>query len=218
MLGLGLCLVYARTTNGILEKLYNDNIINVAASGSTHQYINGSKQLTKPEYSIFPWNKSYDWCSNFFKEDNKPWISINLKNRKIKLNGYFIRVGCCYKRQCCCLENDYCVDCCLYSWALQISNDNHTWTDVHKVEKDSSMRTCAEKQYKLDKEYEARYVRVIQTDPCPGEFSCIALNRFDILGETINDDNAEENFVSYHDDDEDISIIGHISRNEKISV
>lgn len=198
---------------GIFSKVYNEQIIQVDASGSSQQSINGTKQLTKPFYSVEPFDKKYDWCSNCGKTyEEHPWIIYSLKNRKVRFNGYFLRCGCCYTA-CCCEEYDYCVDCCLYSWSLQISDDNMTWTEVHRVERDLSMRYCNEKTYKLDREYTAKYVRIIQNEACPGYPPCIAINRFDLLGNVLNDDLTTDDFVSFHDDDDDVSIIGHISKN-----
>lgn len=219
MLSLVLSISLSTTTNGIFEKLYNDKIIVLDASGSSKQRINGSLQFTKPEYAIYPWNKRYDWCSNCAHSyEEHPWITFSLDKRKIKLNGYFIRAGCCYIDDCCCTDDNYyyCVECCLYSWSLQVSDDNKTWTDVHRIEKDIDMRRCSEKTYKLDKEYVTKYVRLIQNEPCPGDPPCIALNKFDLLGEVVGDDSSSDDFVSYHDDDDDVSIIGHISRNGKV--
>ncbi|EAX95943.1 hypothetical protein TVAG_077850 [Trichomonas vaginalis G3] len=203
-------------SDGIFSKVYNSKIINIYASGSSKQYINGSRQITKPEYAIYPWDKTYDWCSNcahtYFEH---PYITFSLQSRKIKIKGYFIRSGCCYEEGCCCEDEFYhrCFDCCLYSWSLQISDDNVTWKDVHKVEKDKEMRLCKEKSYELDNTYTTTYVRIIQNAPCPGYPPCIAINKFDIFGEVVGEQ-VEEDFVSYHDDDEDdVSIIGHISRN-----
>lgn len=203
--------------NGIFSKHYHDNVVVIDVSGSSKQSINGTMQLTKPEYAIYPWDKRYDWCSNCARSyDNMPWISFSLKDRKIKFNGYFIRCGCCYE-YCCCEDDIYgCFDCCLYSWSLQISDDNKTWTEVHRIEKDDSMRRCNEKTYKLDKEYTTTYVRLIQNHPCPGDPPCIALNKFELLGESIGGDGLVDDFVSFHDDDEDVSIIGHISKNGRV--
>lgn len=209
-----LCISLASDIKGIMSEHFNDKELVINASGSSSQGINNSIQPTKPEYSIYPWNKDYDWCSTIEKSyDNKPFIAYTLKKRKFKFNGYFIRTGCCYE-DCCCIMDGYgCYDCCLYSWNLQISDDNKTWKDVHRVEKDDTMRRCKEKSFKLDQEYAAKYVRIIQMQPCPGFPPCMAINRFELFGEAIPED---FDFVSYHDDDDDVSIIGHISRNNAI--
>lgn len=204
-----------RDVDGIFKKHFNDGSIVIDVSGSSYQWINGSKQLTLPTYAIEPVNKRYDWCSNCGKSnDEHPWISFSLKSKLLKINGYFVRCGCCYEG-CCCEESGYCVHCCLYSWSLQISNDNITWTTVHRVEKDGGMRICVEKSYKLDKEYTAKYVRLLQDEPCPGDPPCLAINKFELLGESIPDNSSpsSEDNLSFNDDEQDISIIGHISKN-----
>lgn len=203
-------------SNGIFKKVYNDKIIVLDASGSSKQNINGSAQYTKPEYAVDPVDKRYDWCSNCLKNyEEHPWITFSLKSRKFKINGYFVRCGCCYDG-CCCVDEGYgCVYCCLYSWSLQISDDNKTWTDVHRVEKDYEMRFCKEKTYKLDKEYVAKYVRLIQNQPCPGDPPCISLNKIEFFGDVVPDGNIPEDEImaSSDDDSDDVSIIGHITRN-----
>ena len=207
--------------NGIFSKNFDKGIIVVDASGSSNQEINGSMQLTKPEYSTYPWNKRYDWCSNCGTTyDDHPWITYSIKNKRIKINSYFVRVGCCYNSLCCCedYKYKYCVHCCLYSWSLQVSNDNKTWTEVHRM-KDEKMRRCKENTYNLDKTYEAKYVRLIQNEACPGDPLCIALNKFELFGDIISEDSNvhDDDFVSYHDDDDDdVSIIGHISKNGNV--
>ncbi|EAY02124.1 hypothetical protein TVAG_372690 [Trichomonas vaginalis G3] len=205
--------------DGIFQQAFHDKIIVIDVSGSSKQYINGSFQYTKPEYSVYPWNKDYDWCSNCGKSSSDhPWITYSLQSKKIKLTGYFVRCGCCYASENCCCEDESttCFDCCLYSWSLQVSDDNKTWKEVHRIEKDESMRRCNENTYKLDREYTTKYVRLIQNEPCPGDPPCIAINKFDLIGEVVNDNSREEDFVSYHDDDDDVSIIGHISKNGNV--
>lgn len=209
-------LLFARSasveTNGIFKRLFDDKIVVIDASGSSKQHINGSKQMTKPEYAIYPYDKQYDWCSNCGKTyDEHPWITFSLKDKKFKINGYFIRCGCCY-HDCCCEDYGYCIDCCLYSWSMQISEDNKTWTEVHKVERDDSMRRCNEKTYKFNKDYTTKYIRIIQNEPCPGWPPCMSINKMEIFGEILNDNNSND-YESFQDDDEDVSIIGHISKN-----
>ncbi|EAY03224.1 hypothetical protein TVAG_421120 [Trichomonas vaginalis G3] len=205
--------------NGIFQKVFNDKIILIDVGGSSKQDINGSMQMTKPEYAIYPWNKRYDWCSNCGRNyDEHPYIRFSLKNKKFKFNSYFVRCGCCYHHKCCCEdENIGCFYCCLYSWSLRISDDNKTWTEVHRM-KDEEMRRCNEKTYKLDKTYSAKYVEVIQNEACPGDPPCIALNRFELYGDVIDDNGVSDDFVSYHDDDDDVSIIGHISKNGNVKL
>ncbi|EAY03372.1 hypothetical protein TVAG_489160 [Trichomonas vaginalis G3] len=202
--------------NGIFKRVYSDKIVVLDVSGSSSQYINGSRQLTKPEYAIYPWDKNYDWCSNCYRSnDEHPYITFSLINKKFKIKGYFLRAGCCYQNGCCCEEIGYCVMCCLYSWSLQISDDNKTWKEIHRIDKDIEMRRCKEQTYNFDQEYTAKYVRLIQNEPCPEDPPCIALNKIEFLGDVTNFDINEE-FVSYHDDDDDVSIIGHISKNGNV--
>ncbi|EAX95536.1 hypothetical protein TVAG_126660 [Trichomonas vaginalis G3] len=219
MLSLLFSISKSQQEKGIFQRVFHDKVIDIDVSGSSKQYINSSLQLTKPEYAIYPWNKDYDWCSNCGKTyDDHPYITFSIKNKKMKIDGYYVRAGCCYGG-CCCEDDSYCVYCCLYSWSLQISDDNKTWKDIHHIEKDSEMKYCREKSYKLDKTYTARYFRVFQTSACPGEPPCLAINKFDLIGDVVaNDDinDVQEDFVSFHDDDEDISIIGHIGKNAKI--
>ncbi|EAX85197.1 hypothetical protein TVAG_569530 [Trichomonas vaginalis G3] len=82
------------------------------------------------------------------------------------------------------------------------------------------MRRCKERTYDFDKEYTAKYVRLIQNEPCPGDPPCIAINKLDLLGDVIGPDSnqIEEDFVSFHDDDDDVSIIGHISKNGNVKI
>lgn len=208
------CLSLSVDSKGIFSKYYNDKIIMIDAVGSSKQRINGSLQMTKPEYSIYPWEKQYDWCSSCMRSyDEHPWISFYLSNRQIRLKGYYVRAGCCNKNTCCCEEKYYyCSECCLYSWSLQISNDNKTWTEVHRVDKDKSLRRCAEKSFELDKEYTTTYIRLIQNEACPGDPPCIALNKFELFGNVVGEELGQSDFYSSPDEDDDVSIIGHISK------
>lgn len=197
---------------------YNNDII-VRASGSSQQDINGSKQMTKPEYAFYPFNKKYDWCSNCLSAhlNMKPWIQFELKDKVMEIDKYLIRAGCC-NAGCCCQTVSYCSICCLYSWSLSLSLDNETWIEVHNVTKEQKMEYCTEKVYKLDKPYQARYAMVMQTTPCVGQPYCLGINKVDFYGHIVgeNDNEApvhEEEFVSFHDDDDpEVSIIGHISK------
>lgn len=204
-------------STGLFQKYYKDNIFVIDASGSSKQKINGTKQMTLPEYSVYPFDKKYDWCSNCIKSySGHPWIIFSLKSGKIKFDSYFIRTGCCVDG-CCCEDYGYCIDCCLYSWSLQISDDNITWNDVHRVEKDTEMKRCKEKTYKFDKEYTAKFIRLYQNEHCPGRPPCISLNKIEFYGSIVDSDfNKEIEFSNDELDDDDISIIGHISRNGNV--
>lgn len=214
ILSLFSCISSSTEANGIFKKYYEDKIFTIDVSGNSMQYYDGKKQYTKPEYAIEPKDKVYDWCSNCGKTyDDHPWISFSVQGKKFSFDSYFLRCGCCYYG-CCCEENGTCIDCCMYSWSLQISEDNSTWKEVHRVERDTEMNHCNEKTYRLDQTYVARFVRLMQNEPCPEYPPCMAINRMEIFGEVVPDDySLEDDFISFHDDDEDISIIGQLSRN-----
>lgn len=210
--------IFASRSIDIFEKAFQNKIIIINATGSGNQVINGSRQDTKPEYAIYPWTKKYDWCSSYGDTfDDHPWITFSLENRRIKFNGFFIRVGCCVVDLCCCDEKIYyCANCCLYSWSLQISDDNITWKSIHNVTKDNSLRRCNERTYKLDKEYTTRYVRILQNEACPDDPPCISINKFELHGEIIGENENNDEFSSFPEDDDDVSIIGHISDKGKV--
>ena len=210
-----LCENILTESNSIFKKAYKNQDIEVYVSGSSSQYINGSRQVTKPEYSFDQIEKMYDWCSNCGKnQDDHPWAVYSIKNKKIKISGYYLKSGCCGDDEniCCCLDYTYCCECCLYSWSLQISNDNVTWKTVHKVEKDKEMRRCKEKTYKFSETYNTKYVRLIQDESCPGDPPCIALNKIELIGSIENEDGLI--FEDQENEEDDVSIIGHISKNK----
>ncbi|EAX98715.1 hypothetical protein TVAG_480910 [Trichomonas vaginalis G3] len=197
-------------SNSILKSAYQRNLVEYYVSGSAAQYINGSYQKTKPEYAFDQIDKKYDWCSNCGrKKEEFPYIVLGVKNKMMNVQGYYIKAGCC-DRDCCCYEEGYyCCECCMYSWNFQISTDNTTWKTVSKVEKDKEMRKCNQKTYKFSESYPAKYVRLIQTEACPGDPPCIALNKIEIIGNT---DGTEDGVFEFEAEDEDISIIGHIGK------
>ena len=208
-----LCENLLTESNSIFKNAYKNNAIEVFVSGSSSQYINGTKQLTKPEYAFDQMEKEYDWCSNCGRsKEEHPWAVYSIKNKNIKINGYYLKTGCCEADQyCCCFDDVYCCECCLYSWSLQISNDNKTWKTVHKVEKDMDMRRCKDKTYKFSETYTTKYVRLIQDESCPGDPPCIALNKIELLGQIENEDGII--FEDQENEEDDVSIIGHISKN-----
>ncbi|EAX89184.1 hypothetical protein TVAG_195600 [Trichomonas vaginalis G3] len=159
-------------------------------------------------------DKHYDWCSNCGKnKSDLPWAIYSIKNHMIKLSGYYLKIGCCdINYPCCCIDDNDCCECCLYSWSLQISNDNKTWKTIHKVEKDSEMRRCKDKTYKFSETYNTKYVRLIQDESCPGDPPCIALNKIELIGSIENEDGLI--FEDQENEEDDVSIIGHISKNK----
>ncbi|EAY15017.1 hypothetical protein TVAG_019170 [Trichomonas vaginalis G3] len=197
--------------NSILKQVYRYQNVEYYVSGSSRQYINGSKQMTKPEYAFDQMDKKYDWCSNCGKSvSDHPWLILGVKSRMMKLDGYYLRAGCCYSG-CCCEDTGYCCECCLFSWSFQISNDNVTWNTIHKVEKDYEMRNCKEKTYTFSQSYTAKYARIIQDETCYDEPPCIALNKIELIGSIEGNDIVDDR-LNIDVDDDDVSIIGHISK------
>lgn len=190
-----------------------DDIL-VSSSGSLGLYYGGKCHLTYPNETLHN-DQKMDWCSNIAKqEDEKPWISFNLKNKAVKLTGYSVRNGCCY-RSCCCTEDNSFVDsdgcCCrLYSFALQGSNDNKTWKTIHKVENDENFYYCAFKTYEFQKTESFSFVRFVQEKEFPGCPFCMQINQMELYGETVG------SFVSADNDDNDesVSIIGKLNRDD----
>lgn len=203
-------------SNSILKSAHKNNLIEFYASGSSSQRINGTIQKTKPEYSFDQIEKNYDWCSNCGRsKSDHPWLILGVKDRVMEISGYYLKSGCCSDRsRCCCYEEGmYCCECCLFSWSLQISNDNQTWKTIHNIEKDYEMRRCKEKTYKFTETHKARYVRLIQYESCYSEPPFIALNKIELIGR-YDGSSVDEPIEFINDiDDDDVSIIGHVSKN-----
>ena len=189
--------------------------VDLAVSGSIGYFYNGKCVQTYPNQTLNN-DEKLDWCSNVAKsKDDKPWITYSLQNKAMRLTGYSVRSGCCYYT-CCCLDEsglvDYC--CCeLYSFSLQGSNDNKTWKVIHKVEKDDRFYICMFKTYEFPMTESFKYVRFVQESERPGCAFCMAINQIEFYGETV-DSNSREIIDS--DDDESVSIIGKVGRNEAI--
>ncbi|EAY03222.1 hypothetical protein TVAG_421100 [Trichomonas vaginalis G3] len=214
-----LCEDILTESNSILRQSYKYGMVEYSTSGSASQRINGTIQLTKPEYAFDQVEKKYDWCSNCGRHSKDlPWITFSIKNSKMHINGYFLKAGCCGDKdvtECCCIdETYYCCFCCLYSWSLQISNDNITWKTVHKVEKDYDMKIGKEKVYKFSEAHTAKYVRLIQDEACPGEPPCIALNKIELIGTIDGNPYVDDLSDQFGSDEDDVSIIGHIAKNK----
>ena len=187
--------------DGIFKNTYKDNSVSVTASGSHECYFSslGKDVLTKPESIIDP-DDNLEWCSNINKSKNdRPWISTVFKDKKVAINGYSLKTGCCdfYGDGCCCI---------LYSWSIFGSNDNKTWTKLHSVEKDKELGICKEKSFKVDKKGSYSMIKLVQDEPEPGCWYCIALSKLEFYG-SINEDMAEE--ISSEDE---VSIIGRVKR------
>lgn len=73
------------------------------------------------------------------------------------------------------------------------------------------MRRCKDKTYKFSEIHHAKYIRLIQDDTCYDDPPCIALNKIEFIGNIIGDGFSMDDFAE--DNEDDVSIIGHMSRN-----
>ena len=188
--------------NGVFKNTYKENVISVAASGSHECFFAeiGKDILTKPESVIDP-EDELEWCSNInSSKTDFPWISTTFKNKKLSLSGYSIKSGCCkYMYDGCC--------CFIYSWSILGSNDNKTWTKIHSVEKDQELGICEEKSFQVDKKGSFSMFKLIQDEPEPGCWYCMAISRLELYGTLSEDDNVEE-----ASSEDEVSIIGRIKK------
>jgi hypothetical protein len=131
----------------------------------------------------------------------------------MSLSGYSLRSGCCFFYDWCCDDNGEIVDydcCCrIYSVSLQGSNDNVTWTVLHKIEKDERFDSCIDKTFNIQETQSYRYVRLVQEEPAPGCRYCMCLNQVEFYGKVsgIDVEDAEEEI-----EEEPVSIIGKIKK------
>ena len=193
--------------------------INIESSGSLGIFLGDSKcHPTFPNQTLVG-DKYKDWCSNIGKDaTDKPWIQYSLPNKQMKITGYAVRNGCCYYDYCCCeLETgkiiDYYCCCRLYSFSLLGSNDNRTWTVLHKVEKDTTFRYCQLKTFEIQKTQAFRFLRFVLDEEKPGCQKCMQINQIEFYGEALTSPFSD--FNSFEDDgenEESISIIGKVKR------
>lgn len=187
------------------------NLISVVPSGSIGQRrYDGKCQMTEGNETLSPDEKA-DWCSNIGTgRSDMPWIMYNLKNKKMRVNGYSIRNGCCYYDCCCIDDNTQVYDCCcdLYSFSLQGSNDKKTWHTIHKVEKDKTIYRCKTVTFDFEMSEAYTFIRVFQDEEYPGCSLCMAINQIDLYGTTVD----ESNSITDDGEDESVSIIGKVDR------
>ena len=196
------------------------NSIFVESSGSLGYYKKGkcvqtygNDTLKSDEYT--------DWCSNiaYDKKDpnQNPWIQYSLDRKQMKITKYSVRNGCCHYPCCCTEENGRVVDygcCCfLYSYSLRASNDNKTWTVLHKVEKDRTFDYCGTKTFELaEMSSPYRYFRFVLDEEWPNCPKCMQINQIELYGKTIS-----AGFTDYDgegEEEESISIIGRVKKSE----
>ena len=200
--------------DAILQK--NLNLVQVESSGSLGYYYQGKCHMTTPNMTLVP-DEKIEWCSNIAKSKNDtPWISYSLKNKQMKITGYSLRNGCCYY-ECCCCDNSGDIDghfcCCdLYSFSLHGSNDNKTWEIIHSVKAVKDFYLCKFNTYEFSITKSYRYIKLVQDEPYPNCLHCMSINQIEFYGEVVN--SLFDYDVSDDDNDEPVSIIGKINRNE----
>ena len=195
----------------------NPSSIVAEASGSLGLYYQRKCHQTFPN-ETYHFDKEFDWCSNIGSaaDGKKPWIQYRLKNKKMKLNSFALRNGCCY-HPCCCLDDNtvYDYDCCclMHSFSLQGSNDNRTWKTLFKGEKVKDFWSCQFKTFDVESGGEYfTFIRLTMDEPYPGCIFCMQINQIELYGETKESPFDYEN-EDIDENDESVSIIGKISRN-----
>lgn len=193
--------------------LYGNKDAVVSASGSIGLYVKGKCIQTFPNQTLEA-DEDTEWCSNIARgSSDKPWITYSLRNRKMKVSSFAIRNGCCL-HDCCCFDDNDLIDgvcCCrLYSFSLQGSNDNVTWTVLHIVDKDQYIRRCETKMYELNTKESYQYIRIVEEEPLPGCKFCMQINQIELYG-----DSYEMLDYQTEDNDESVSIIGKVRKDNE---
>ena len=75
------------------------------------------------------------------------------------------------------------------------------------------MRRCRDKTYKFSETHRAKFIRLIQDEACYDDPPCIAINKIDFIGQ-IYEDGVPLDDYGMDNEDEDVSIIGHISKSK----
>ena len=193
--------------------------INVESSGSLGLFYGGSCHKTYGNETLLS-DEYKEWCSNIAKDKNdpayNPWIQYSLKGKRMQVSRYSVRNGCCRYACCCTDDNGKIIDeacCCyLYSYSLQASNDNKTWKVLHKVEKDKNFYFCLTKTFELPKQTESyTYFRFVLDEEWPSCAKCMQINQIELYGHTTSGGFVESDSS---EDEESISIIGRVRKNE----
>ena len=194
----------------------NDKTVDIKASGSIGLYYGGKCHQTHPNETIII-DEKLDWCSNIAKtKEDKPWISYSLKNKVMKVKGYSVRNGCCWNN-CCCIDDNNIIDemgccCILYSFSLHGSNDEREWKLIHKAEKLQKFYACNTRTFDFPETEAYKHIRFVQDEEYPGCPFCMQVNQIELYGTTYNSLDFDANDMDGND--ESISIIGKIIRNE----
>ena len=186
--------------DGVFKNTYNNKDVSVEASGSSRCYFYSLDRdvLTKPESVIDP-EDQLEWCSNLNKSKNDhPWLTVVFNDRKLTASGYSLKAGCCENvNGCCCIP---------YSWSILGSNDNKTWTKLHSVEKNKELKYCKEGSFRIDKKGSFSMFKLIQDEPEPDCWYCIALSKLEFYG-TFSGGKFDE--ITSEDE---VSIIGRLKK------
>ena len=192
--------------------------LNIEASGSLGLYYGDNKCVqTYPNQTLIS-DRKLDWCSNIAKSSTDlPWIQYYFPQKAMKIKGYSIRNGCCYYACCCDAETGKVIDyrcCCeLYSFSLQGSNDNKTWTTIHKVVGDQEYYYyCQYKTYEFDPVGPFNFLRIYMDQERPGCPKCMQLNQIEFYGQLLDSAFSFGSYESDDEPDESISIIGKVKR------
>jgi hypothetical protein len=205
---------FPKKDNAIFAK---NKQVAVESSGSIGLYYDSKCRQTYPNETLTS-NSRNEWCSNIAKPgEAKPWISYSIPNKAMKLTGFAVRNGCCFY-VCCCTDDqnydatDFC--CCrLYSFSLQGSNDNVTWTIIHKVEKTEKFDICMFMTYEFAETKPYTFIKFALDEEYPNCPICVQINQIELYGSTVD----SHNMLFGNADDEDdgsVSIIGKIKRND----
>lgn len=194
--------------------------VKIETSGSIGIYKYGKCQKTYGNETLVD-DEYTEWCSNVAKVKNdpnyNPWIQYSLSGKQMKIKGFAVRNGCC-RYACCCEEengkiHDYECCCFLYSYSLLASNDNKTWTLIHKVEQDRSFEFCKIKTFELKQESAPfTYFRLVLDQEYPNCPKCMQINQVELYGQVIT--TSFDNFVDGQDEEESISIIGRVKKDQ----
>jgi hypothetical protein len=195
----------------------NKKLIEVKTSGSIGLYYGGKCHKTYGNNTISP-EEEDEWCSNIVRDKGgNPWIAYSIKGKQMKVSKYAVRNGCC-KHVCCCdddisITEETCC-CMLYSYSLLASNDNITWTTLHKVEKDMSFDFCGTKEFELNEVSKPfTFIKFQMDQEYPGCLICMQINQIELYGNVVSSGFTQFG-ENYDDDEESISIIGRIRRDD----
>ena len=190
--------------------------VNVEASGSIGIYKGGKCIQTHPNETLIA-DEKFDWCSNIASDKSEnTWVQYSLQGKQMKITGYAVRNGCC-RYACCCVDGHVVtdIDCCcmLYTYSLQGSNDNKTWTVLHRVEEDKKFYYCKVKTFELPKvSAPFTYFRFVLEKEYPNCPKCMQINQIELYGEAIVSSGV---FYDDSTEDESVSIIGKVRKNDQ---